>query len=140
MAGEEVAWPGLSESEDSDSEEEGLCSSPPAIYGFRPGPGFLVAEEVQGEAAKEDEVAWPGHSESEDSDSEKEALCSSPPAIYGFRPGPGFLVAEELQGGAAKENEVKGDVGEMQILGKEQVGRHDPDRMEGGGKEGSVKK
>ena len=54
MAGEEVGWPGLSESEESDSEEEALSSSPPAIYGFRSGPGFLVAEEVQGGAVEED--------------------------------------------------------------------------------------
>ena len=36
--------PGLSESDDSDSEEE-VSSSPRAIYGFGPKPDFLVAEE-----------------------------------------------------------------------------------------------
>ena len=40
----------------TDSEEEALSSSPPAIYGFRSGPGFLVAEEVQGGAVEEDEM------------------------------------------------------------------------------------
>ena len=34
--------PELFESEDSDSDEEELSSSPPAIYGFKPGPDFLV--------------------------------------------------------------------------------------------------
>ena len=95
--------PELSDSEESDSDGEELTSSPPAIYGFSPGPVFQVAEEaapvmkVKGVATEEVDVEGdvPGLSESEDSDFEEEDVLTSPRAIYGFSSGPRFLVAEE---------------------------------------------
>ena len=139
--------PELFESKDSNSDEEELSSSPPAIYGFKPGPDFLVAEEevtvvkMKGVAIEEHDVGddMPGLSDAEDSDSEE---CSSPPAIYGFGPGPGFVFVEEkvTRVKVTKAAVEKGEIGEVDVEEEERDAAPAPPKGPGGRPKGSCGK